>query len=108
MDCTTCKRPILEARLAALKKLGLQDTRCIECAGKEDVPQVKRFDEWSGEEEIQTYFTQNTYIEGAIKELMETPLPDLSTFNITSDDPQSEDRALAFASNARPLEEDED
>ena len=71
MNCTVCKEPISEARLIAIRKLGLRDTRCIECARQNDVPKIKRFDERRGEQEISTYFTHNPYIEQAIKDLME-------------------------------------
>ena len=112
MNCTVCGRTLTYARLTALAKLGFTDGRrdrlCITCASKDDVPLIKRFDERRGEEEVQTYFVHNPYIEHAIKELLETPLPD-STMRIASgDDSQSESKALVTSGNAKPLAEDED
>ena len=50
-------------------------TLCIECAKKNDVSKIRRFDDHSGENVSETYFIHNPYIELAIRAIMKEPGP---------------------------------
>ena len=70
MLCTVCGNEIQPNRIKAMN-YGTTDTAtCIECATKNDVPRIRRFDDHTAEYTVETYFFHNPLIEGAIQRFL--------------------------------------
>jgi hypothetical protein len=66
LNCINCSDEISPARLKAIPSAKL----CIECARKNDVPKIRRFDDHSEDNTSETYFIHNPYLEEAINVFM--------------------------------------
>lgn len=82
--CTLCGEQIPHARIEATQGRATQCVSCLTNAG--DVPKLKRFDEYRGEDMVSTYFTSNSRIEAAMYKLNQFAAPNAAYEQAVGDD----------------------
>lgn len=82
--CESCGEPIPRKRLEA-RPDAQQCAPCLEMMG--DVPRLRRFDEFCGEDTVSTLYTRpSQYLRSAMRHLNGNPANDISYYEAVGDD----------------------